>query len=274
MTDFLQDQAALYALGLLDPEEARAIEQHMTSNPALAALVRDFQDTLAETTRALPADTPPAAVRARVLDQIRQRQSLPPAAPLIPSSRPPWGRLGWGLAAAFSIASVWLFTERVRLAHQLAVASASESAALSLSRSLQASLDSTESRVSSLSSELKSLQQRDSLARMQIATLQSTLAEYQKGVAVVVWDSQKERGILKLEKMPPIPPDKDYQLWVVDPAKPKTVDAGIVRVDADGFARVEFKPVTDVSQAAKFALSIERKGGVPENQGPVILVGP
>jgi hypothetical protein len=29
MTDFLQDQAALYALSVLDPEEARALEQHM-----------------------------------------------------------------------------------------------------------------------------------------------------------------------------------------------------------------------------------------------------
>ena len=55
MTDFLQDQAALYALGLLDPEEARALEQLIPSDPALATLVRDLQDTLATTTRALPA---------------------------------------------------------------------------------------------------------------------------------------------------------------------------------------------------------------------------
>jgi anti-sigma-K factor RskA len=50
MTDFLQDQAALYALGLLDPEEARALEQLIPSDPALATLVRDLQNTLAQTT--------------------------------------------------------------------------------------------------------------------------------------------------------------------------------------------------------------------------------
>jgi anti-sigma factor RsiW len=64
MTDFLQDQAALYALSVLDPEEARALEQHMASDPALATLVRELQDTVAETTRALPPEAPPSELRA------------------------------------------------------------------------------------------------------------------------------------------------------------------------------------------------------------------
>jgi anti-sigma-K factor RskA len=295
MTDFLQDQAALYALGLLDPEESRALEQHMASDPALATLVRDLQDTLAETTRALPAAAPPAAVRSRLLDQIRQSNRPQAAKPLTSTGSGTWSRLGWGLAAAFAVSAAWLLTERTRLDQTLAVvtsneATAREQAQAALSRaeaaekaaaatrtdaqSLQATLTSTESRLTQLTSELQSLQQRNALAQMQIATLQSTVTEFQQGVAVVVWDNEKKQGILKLEKMPPIAADKDYQLWVVDPAKPKTVDAGIVRVDANGFARIEFKPVVDVTQAAKFAVSIERKGGVPENEGPVILVGP
>jgi anti-sigma-K factor RskA len=297
MTDFLQDQAALYALGLLDPEEARAFEQLIPSDPALANLVRDLQDTLATTTRALPAATPPPALRAQLLDQIRLRKNQAPShpKPLRSTSSTAWSRLGWGLAAAFAVTAAWLFTERSRLDESLSVLASNEAAArldannflaraniqqsradiaeASTSRTRQEA-DSLKSSLSQLTTDLQSLQQRNALAQMQIATLQSTVTEFQQGVAVVVWDSEKEQGILKLEKMPPIAADKDYQLWVVDPTKPKTVDAGIVRVDANGFARVEFKPVVDISEAAKFAVSIERKGGVPENEGPVILVGP
>lgn len=288
MTDFLQDQAALYALGVLDPEEACALEQHMASDPALATLVRELQDTLAEIARALPAGTPPAELRARILDHVRQRKGLPKANSLRATGSRSWGSLGWGLAAALAVTAAWLFTERTRLEDSLQVIAANEAAAReqtalaqakaqrlqSDTQRLQASLTATETRLTQLGVELQSLQQRNALAQMQIATLQSTVDEFKQGVAVVVWDSEKHQGILKLDKMPPIAPDKDYQLWVVDPTKPKSVDAGVIKIDANGFARIDFKPVVDVTEAAKFAVSVESKGGVPENQGPIVLIGP
>jgi anti-sigma-K factor RskA len=118
------------------------------------------------------------------------------------------------------------------------------------------------------------LQRRNALAKVQIATLQSDVAAYKKGVAVVVWDSEKNQGVLKLEKMPPVEPGKDYQLWVVDPQKPAPVDAGVVRVDEQGFAKIDFKPVDAVVSAEKFALSVEKEGGVPKGEGPIVFIGP
>lgn len=297
MTDFLQDQAALYALGLLDPEESRALEQLITSDPALATLVRELQDTLAATTRALPSEAPPPALRTQLIHQVRLRKNHAPSrpTPLRSTNSPAWSRLGWGLAAAFAVTAAWLFTERSRLDHSLAVVAANEAiareqtqsaltrvassektaaSAAAEAQSLKATLASTETRLTQLTTDLQTLQQRNNLAQMQIATLQSSVEEYSKGVAVVIWDSEKNQGILKLEKMPPLAVDKDYQLWVVDPSKPKPVDAGIVKMDANGFAKIDFKPVVDVSEAAKFALSVERKGGVPQNEGPIVFIGP
>jgi len=60
----------------------------------------------------------------------------------------------------------------------------------------------------------------------------------------------------------------------VDPSKKTPVNAGVVRVDAQGFTKVGFKPTLDIQQADKFALSAEKKGGVAENEGPIILLGP
>ncbi|MDB6138361.1 MAG: hypothetical protein JWO94_1433 [Verrucomicrobiaceae bacterium] len=116
------------------------------------------------------------------------------------------------------------------------------------------------------------------LDKMQIATLKSTIADYKQGVAVVVWDSARQEGLLKLEKMPPLDANKDYQLWVVDPSKKTPVNAGVVRVDPKGFAKVQFKPTTDIQQADKFALSVEKKvedpAGVPVGAGPIVLLSP
>ncbi|MFM2168645.1 MAG: hypothetical protein RIS79_3016, partial [Verrucomicrobiota bacterium] len=131
-----------------------------------------------------------------------------------------------------------------------------------------------EKQIAALNSEIASLQKRDALAQVRIATLQSSVDAYKQGVAVVVWDSEKHQGVLKLEKMPPVEAGKDYQLWVVDPQQPVPVDAGIVRVDNAGFAKVDFKPVTDVTDASKFALSVEKEGGVPKGEGPIVLIGP
>lgn len=124
----------------------------------------------------------------------------------------------------------------------------------------------------------KALAERDQfaashkLANMQIATLQATLAEYKEGVAVVVWNAEKKEGLLKLEKMPPIPANKDFQLWVVDPAYKNPVDGGVIQVDDKGFAKVEFKPQLDVTKVDKFAISVEKKGGVPVAEGPIVLL--
>jgi len=110
------------------------------------------------------------------------------------------------------------------------------------------------------------------LANMQISTLQATVDDYKQGVAVVVWNAQKNEGILKLEKMPAIPANKDFQLWVVDPAYKTPVDGGIIKVDDKGFARVEFKPHLSVKSADKFAISVEKKGGVSVAEGPIVLL--
>lgn len=124
----------------------------------------------------------------------------------------------------------------------------------------------------------KALAERDQLAasaklaNMQIATLQATIDDYKQGVAVVVWNAQKNEGILKLEKMPAIPANKDFQLWVVDPAYKTPVDGGIIQVDDKGFAKVEFKPQLSVKSADKFAISVEKKGGVPVAEGPIVLL--
>ena len=63
--------AALYALGALDREEARAFEEHLGEGcGACAAEVEGFADVCAEMALASPPRTPPAGARARLLARL------------------------------------------------------------------------------------------------------------------------------------------------------------------------------------------------------------
>jgi anti-sigma-K factor RskA len=63
-------------------------------------------------------------------------------------------------------------------------------------------------------------------------------------------------------------------LWVVDPQYPNPVDGGVFSVDpATGEARLVFKARQPVSNISAFAVTLERKGGVPKAEGPFVLLG-
>jgi anti-sigma-K factor RskA len=299
LNEALHDQAALFALGLLEGEEARAFEQVMARDAELRSLVAELQGTTAEMAHAVAPVPPPPQIKSRVMAAIKNKP-VRQMAPVTPRSS--WALLGWGMAAALAVGSLWLWTGREQLSARVAALTQSEGAARAAllaseekNKSLTKELGSSQSQIARLNGEVQALRtrdeqsqatlaqlagevdawrKRDAMARMEIATLQSSVEAYKQGVAVVVWDSEKHQGVLKLEKMPPIDPQKDYQLWVVDPAKKAPVNAGVVRVDEKGFARIDFKPVDAVTSAAKFALSVERKGGVPQNEGPIVFIGP
>ena len=61
-------RAALYALGALDPEEAREFEEHLAAGcAACAAELREFETVASQLGLAAPEAEPPAGARARLL---------------------------------------------------------------------------------------------------------------------------------------------------------------------------------------------------------------
>jgi anti-sigma-K factor RskA len=77
---------------------------------------------------------------------------------------------------------------------------------------------------------------------------------------------------LIVQNLAPVPAGKDYQLWVIEKGK-APVDAGVFCVDAKGSAQIRFKPKADVAMAATFAITLEKKGGVPAPEGTMMLLG-
>lgn len=291
-----EEEAIAFSFGVMDESERLAFAEAMKTDSDLRDLVHELQQTAAAITFDAPQELAPPDVRSAVLTSI---QTMPQTRNTTPARRTGTsGIIGWAAAAALAILGIYGWSTaqtelaasqaKVKLveegtantlaAIQAQVRKREEAAAASLAASqakvkqLEEAAATSRALEQSLKLELARLTKSHEIAKVQIANLKSTVAEYQQGVAVVVWNSEKQEGILKLEKMPPVAIDKDYQLWVVDPSKKTPVNAGIVKVDANGFAKVEFKPTVDVQQADKFALSVEKKGGVLENEGPIILL--
>ena len=253
-----QDLAAEYALDSLDPGSAQAFEALLANDPELKSLSDSLRETAATLAHAVPSQLPPPELREKVLARIRgeaQGAAAEPSpaavtspvaahAPAVPQS----GGLGiipWAIAAGLAITTAALWTERDQLRKETV----------------------------SLQKELREARQRDVLSKVKIATLAAQVDAYAKVGATVVWDPEKQRGVLKLTNVPQPESGKDYQLWVIDPKYPSPVSGGVVPVGADGIARVSFTPEQPIRKAEKFAISVEPAGGVPKATGPIVFLG-
>lgn len=240
-----QDLASEYALGALEAEAARAFEAELAANPELRTLTDELREASAILAHFAPRKLPPPELRERVLLSIRAEATASQPASSSPVQSGGFGILPWALAAGFAISTAALWYERAALQEEAA----------------------------SLLTETQELRNRDALARVRIATLASQVDAYSKATAVIVWDPQKQRGIVKLANLPRPETGKDYQLWVIDPKYPNPVNGGILPVGEDGIARVAFAPDQPVKKADKFAISVEPAGGVPKATGPIVFVG-
>lgn len=126
-------------------------------------------------------------------------------------------------------------------------------------------------RVATLTAQLKL---EGDIANLKITALASKLANSPEAVAIAVWNPLKQEGTLNVEKLPALALGQDYQLWIVDPQYPNPVNGGVFTVDpSTGEQRVSFKANRPVRSIAAFAVTLERKGGVPKAEGPFVLLG-
>ena len=296
-----EELACLHALDLLEGEERSRFEQEVAHSANLQTLVRELRDTSTALTHLAPASTPPAELKSRVFATLA---SHPSAMDVIRPSTLLFRRIfPWAIAAGLALSTLWFAqlslarrteadllrsraeltevelqssrqqfeTEGFVLRRQLANLGQEVSAAQARLAETQSQLAERERRIALLSDELRT--QAD-LSALKITALASMLNNSPKALAVAVWNPVSQAGVLQVEKLPALRPDQDYQLWVVDPQYPNPVDGGVFTVDPEtGEARLRFKAKQSVGAVKAFAVTLERKGGVPKAEGPFVLLG-
>jgi len=230
-----QDQAALYVLGLLEPPEAAAFESELTANAELRDIARELREAAGIAALTVPPQTPPAALKQRIMRQIAMKPEEPTVVPL---QRRSLGWIPWAIAAGLAIYCGVLTLDRVRLGRELA--------------------------------DIRAI---DALMQTTFVTLAPSAPAPADAKATVAWEPGKQTGVIRISNLPAAQPGKDYQLWAVDAEHKDPISAGIIRVDQNGVAQVRFKPVEKADHVKAFAISLEREGGVPKKEGPILLVG-
>jgi anti-sigma-K factor RskA len=273
--DRQEELASLHALGLLEGAEREQFVAELAVNPELRRRVAELQVASTALAHVAPEAEPPASLKARVLASAAARASTPAPVRAAVIRFLTW--IPWAIAACLAVAVAWT-------GRQYSAVRAANSSLIEQQRIAEQTLDQTRGQldaakrlvtessrqVAELSTKLKD---EGDLAHFKIATLASMLGNTPAAIAVAVWDPSRAQGVLSVSKLPALASEKDYQLWVIDKQYPSPVSAGVFVVDpVSGDAHIVFRANKPVNAIAKFAVSLERKGGSPSPEGPIVLI--
>lgn len=253
----MEELASLHVLGLLTPPEEKAFTATLARDPELQALVTSLltaRDALAGT---VPAASPSPQVKDRIMAELDAR--VKPSAPRR-GSKPAPNYLGFWLPWALAAASVMVCVHQTVEKQALQATVANQNVRIA---ELDQLADELRGATNQMAQTVASLQSESKLADVRIALLNSLLSDAPKAVAVSLWDNQKQSGVFVVQNLKPLPADRDYQLWVIDPKYKVPVSAGVFQVDNSGNVRLHFKADKAIVTADKFAVTLEPKGGLP-----------
>lgn len=237
ISEELQDSAALYVLGALDATESAAFEASLRSNAELRALVAELREAAAAVALTAPERRPSSLLKQKVLRDIvaERTHGLTSNGANRRGAGTGWA---WAIAAMLLLFSGFLFYDRVQLRREIA-------------------------RVRDI----------DPLMKANLVALAPANGAPAEARATVAWEPDRQTGVIRITGLPAAGQGKDYQLWAVDADHKNPVSAGLVHVDANGVAQMRFKPDAETRHVKAFAISLEREGGVPKAEGPILLVG-
>lgn len=245
-----------YALGALDGEDLRELEEHLAAGCDECRRQLDlWQGDLEALADSVPPLQPSETTRARVL----RMTGTAPALQRLPKWLP-------FAAAALLLLSLWGVAGQLRMRGEV--------------RRLSAERDRLEHQVAALDREVE---QTRSEARRAAQALQVLAAPQVRSVVLAglgptpgaaghtYVNPQTHDALFYAFNLPALTPDKTYQLWFIAGGKP--VSAGVFSVDPRGTGSVRVENVVDVKDIQAWAVTIEPRGGVPQPTGEMVLKG-
>ena len=260
--DDLKDDAAAYALGVLEPGERAAFEQHLAGCADCAADVRELQRAAAALPHAVPQVSPPPSLRARILGEAAAVTTPTASAPVRRDRRAP---PAWLSVAAMLVIGVGAFVYAQRMQARVT--------------NLEAQLRDAQARAATadrLTAEARTVAFRAQAAMGVFAApdvARIDLAGQPVAVSArarALWSRQRGM-VFTVANLPPLPAGRVYQVWVVTAQAP--VSAGLLTPDASGGGSVYYETPVDIAPPTAVAVTLEPAGGVPAPTGAMYLVG-
>ncbi len=272
--DELRELAASYALETLSDEERRTFEQHLDVCPECAAEAASLRATVAELAYAASPQQAPAHLRARVLQAIEAAPAVLSQTSRPVTANPPRSAANaWWLAAAAVLGAILVGGYALTLRAHIGFLDQELREARAQTASAQRQLVDAQAQLARARIDV----QRVNLTTTILASpdvLKVDLKGQGPASAAIgraFWS--RSRGVLfTASSLPPLPPSKAYQLWILPVSDAPPLGAGLLTVDAEGRGVV----VGDVPAGATpkgFAVTMEPAGGSATPTMPILLVG-
>jgi len=255
------DGLALYALGSLHGDERSTLETHLEGCASCRReleLLRGDMSLMALTTA---GPKPPVRSRQRLMAAIAKEPHMPMVVEKPVAAAP--RRSGWGLFAWTG----W------------AAAAAMLLLAMSLMRNNSALVRDLTSVTAQYRDQGSKLQQANEI----VATLLDPEAKKIELVAAgskpqprgkAIYERRNHNLIFFASSLPPLPPEKIYELWLFPANGGAPIAAGLFKPDARGSATVVNPPLPEGVEAKNFAVTLEPESGSHETpRGTVTIVG-
>jgi anti-sigma-K factor RskA len=257
----------LFALGALSGNEAAALEAHVSGCSECVANLAQARGNAALLAFSVEQERPAATVKAELLGRVRANQAAEQAAWPSSTQRPvteggaalrPGASGGWWnwvlvtAAVLLALLSFGLSWQNRRITAELAK-----------ERRAAESLIANRERIEQL---VGILTAPDTLT-VKLAGSGDTAS----ATGTVKFNS-RSGVILYSANLPALPPDKNYQMWLV-PASGAPISAGLLVPGGHTWGNLWTAQVPANTQAKAFAVTIEPVGGMPQPTGPKVLIG-
>lgn len=265
-----REMLAAHALGALDRDEARRVEEHLSSCAECRAEMSEWQATasaLAYTAR--PAEPSPE-LRSRILEAVREDGSNAP-------------KVSKELKEETTSSNVVEMPRRARSRAQTFLAIAASVAILALAAALFVTwqrLNETRRELAKNQTAVEVLArqvEQERRARELLTSPQSQNAQLAgtnmapNARAQLVFDRRTGHAMLFAYNLPPVPAGKAYQLWFISGGK--VMPGRVFTPDTQGRAMInEEVPVNNLDASPVFAVTLEPSGGAQVATGEKYLL--
>jgi anti-sigma-K factor RskA len=254
----------LYAIGSLDPAEARAIELHVEQCAECSRKLSEARARMAMLALAAPRVEPSPAVKQRLMAQVRAEadaeaarnatsatRRAPKSAEPAPGFFSGWRAVLVPAFAVLAIATGLLWQQNRNLDRQLAALRAAAA-------DQQKQLD-------------EAREAADLIGASDTVTVSLAQQPGQpQGTAHVMYNMKMGKLMFDGE-VAPAPAAKSYQLWVI-PTDGKPINAGVF-TPVSGHADHWMMDMPPGLSPKMFAITLEPAGGMPQPTGPMVLIG-
>jgi anti-sigma-K factor RskA len=253
LTDDLQVQASLYAAGAMTGIEREEYARHLEDDQCAVcrAEVSELESAISLMALGAPSTSPSSAVRARLMEQARSQ--APKEQSSMPLLQRRWLELIMSAAAIGAIA--------VALA-----ATRANGELRRLSQVLVSRISQLEVQVAQNQNYIATLTSPD----VRVVPLAGQGIHVQAS-ARIFWDQSNKKWFLYVRSLPPVSPDRTYELWFL-PKSGNPLKAAIFNTGTNGATELQIDVPAGMDLRAA-AVTTEPAGGLDLPSGPVALLG-